>query len=724
MGGKIKAEAGLLLPRMTRQHRAPLLWLVLPFCGGLIAARFSLPISRPAALDLGLAAALGAIAAACGQTRSARRLWAGSLLGALAGAGFTVGRDAANQRQSAASRSFAPGMQAVAVQIVHLGPPRPQGPQLRSVTGLGHLVRPGPARAGASLIAFRLLLRPGEALPVRAATVEMSGAFRPVSLRGGPDSYAGYLRGQGVALQLTPAWLRRELAPPPWAEQHYERLAERMSAILSRGFATRPDLAALYQAMMLGRKAGLTPAQQALFAASGTQHLFAINGLHLGIVALSLHALLKLLRCPPLAASALVLGVLWLDVQATGASPSALRAWLMVATVEAAQAFWLPINPLAALSVAAAALLARDPAALFSASFQMSFGVVAGLILLGVPYSGWLQRRYCAYPHAAALQLTRAQKARAAAQHHLLGAFGFGAAAAAVSAITGVEYFGRFAPGGLLANLLLMPLATLVIIAGCAAIVSGLLHVAAATLLFNSAARLLLQAIVAALQTIVQLPGASWTLHYRAAWIGPFALALLLATCLWGYAHCWRSASGGWTPPFLVATGALLLGGRCGPTSKRVGDNALHPYGISWLASAVDQSPPRRFSPEHEIGLRTRHGTSRQIGPRRQPAAESGEESQTGGNRSALSGQAGRAGNLPQAAAGVRPRRRQSRRVRKDSEANRQRARAAGRRTRRGERARAAELAHSGSAVPSTTHCLASGTSAKNERSTALKCSA
>ncbi len=564
MGGKIKAEAGLLLPRLTRQHRAPLLWLVLPFCAGLIAARFSLSLSCPAALDLGLAAALSAIAAAAGKNRTARQLWSGSILLALGCAGFTVSRDAASRRQIAASRSFAPGMQVVALHIVRLSPPRPQGPQLRSVSGLGRLVRANVSADHAPLIAFRLLLRPGEAPPLSASTVELAGAFQPVPLRGGPDSYAGYLRGQGVALELTPAWLRRELAAPAFAARRTEELAERMTAILGLGFAARPDLAAVYQAMMLGRKAGLTPAQQTLFAASGTQHLFAINGLHLGIVALSVHALLKLLRCPPPLASTLVLGVLWLDVQSTGASPSAQRAFFMVATVEAAHAFWLPINPLAALSAAAAVLLAHDPAALFSASFQMSCGVVAGLILLGVPYSGWLQRRYCAYPHASAILLTRAQRARAAAQHHLLGAFGFGAAAAAVSAVTGVEYFGRFAPSGLLANLLLMPLATLVIIAGCAAIASGLLHFAAASLVFNSAARLLLQTIVAVLQAIVQLPGASWTVHYRAAWIGPFALCLLLATCFWGYAHRWHPAKGGWPLPFLVAAGALLLGGRFG----------------------------------------------------------------------------------------------------------------------------------------------------------------
>jgi len=316
--------------------------------------------------------------------------------------------------------------------------------------------------------------------------------------------------------------------------------------------------------MMLGRKDGLTKAQKEQFIASGTMHLFAINGLHIGVVALSFHALLALLRCPRPVAAVLVLGALWIDVQSTGASPSALRAFVMAAAAETARVCWLPINPLAALSLAAAVLLGADSAALFSASFQLSFGVVFGLILLGVPYADWLQHRFCPYPHAAAMKLTRLQKLRAAVQHHVLGAFGLGAAAAAVSAVSGVEYFGRFAPSGLLANLLLMPVATLVIVAGFAAIVSGLAQLSALSLLFNSAARLLLQALVAALQFIGHLPGASWPLHYRAAWIGPVALCAVLAACLWGYTHAWKPEAGGWTPPFLIAAGTLLLGARFG----------------------------------------------------------------------------------------------------------------------------------------------------------------
>jgi len=445
---------------------------------------------------------------------------------------------------------------------LRISPPRPRGKTILTASGIGRVTAIGHSAdelLGESIY-FSLLLRPGEPSPQRSSKIKLSGTLKPVPTKGGPDTFNGYLRGLGVAAELTPAWLHGETEPPSWYAAHCEALADRMSEILGAGFEQRPDLAAIDRAMMLGRKTDLTAEQKALFIASGTMHLFAINGLHIGIVALSLHALLSLLRCPRLLGSAVTLAVLWLDVQSTGASPSAVRAFLMAATLETAHALWLPINPLAALTTAAAVMLALDPHEAFGASFQMSFGVVAALALLGVPLSDWLQQRYPPYPFIPVRSLNWLQRARAAAQVHLLGAAGFGAAAAAVSAVTGIEYFGVFAPSGLLANLALMPLAMLVIVAGFASILCGLAHAAVLSVLFNSAGRLLLQTIIAALSLIVQLPGASLTLHYRADWIGPAALCAVLASCFWGYAHDWRRQSGGWWPPFALAGFALLFG--------------------------------------------------------------------------------------------------------------------------------------------------------------------
>jgi competence protein ComEC len=597
MGRKIKAEAGMAPPssRPRKRHRAPLLWLVLPFLGGLIVSSWFPGAGSgpwPVVISQGaLTLALTAIFAGTLRGRRAGRAWGVAICATMGMVGFAMGvktapprlfsgREAAEAAPAAPPTGLSSALHRVDVLVLKISAPRSLGhpsgsPGRRWVTcsGLGKIVRidaPGagpPAQLGA-LVGHRVyfsIVMPAEGdAPQRTAIIRLSGTLRSVPARGGADSFNGYLRGLGVAAELSPAWLHAELKPPSWFSERCETLADRMSAILGLGFERRPDLAAIYRAMMLGRKTDLTPAQKELFVASGTMHLFAINGLHIGIVALTVHALLALLRCPRPIGSALVLGVLWLDVQSTGASPSALRAFLMTSAVEAAHVLWLPINPLAAITLAAAIMLALDPRDAFGASFQMSFGVVTALALLGVPLSDWLQQRYPAYPSVTANALNLMQRVRRAVQIHLLGAAGFGAAAAAVSAVTGVEYFGRFAPSGLFANLALMPLATLVIIAGFASIVCGLAHATVLSVLFNAASRLLLQTIAAALTEIVQWPVASVSLHYRADWVGPAALCALLATCFWGYAHDWAKPAGGWQPPFVVAGFALLLGAQPG----------------------------------------------------------------------------------------------------------------------------------------------------------------
>ena len=58
-----------------------------------------------------------------------------------------------------------------------------------------------------------------------------------------------------------------------------------MGRLLTTGLEDRPETAAVYRAMMLGQKHDLSDEQRGLFMHSGTMHLFAINGLHIGVVA-------------------------------------------------------------------------------------------------------------------------------------------------------------------------------------------------------------------------------------------------------------------------------------------------------------------------------------------------------------------------------------------------------------------------------------------------------
>jgi competence protein ComEC len=316
--------------------------------------------------------------------------------------------------------------------------------------------------------------------------------------------------------------------------------------------------------MMLGQKHELSPDQDELFMHSGTMHLFAINGLHIGVVALALHALLLLARCPRLAVAAITLLVLWLDVDTTGASPSAVRAWMLVAAGEAAFVLRLPKNGVAALSAAALLVLVTEPMALFCASFQMSYGVVLAILCFGLPLAEWMAARWAPWPNLPEVTWSWWQRWFARAVRWFWPVLGIGVAAWLVGAVTGAAFYRVFTPGGLIANLVLVPLAMFVIIAGFASIATGLAGLGAVSVLLNHAAIVLLTVIDALIRLGQRVPGIWWPAEWRVPWLGTATLTVLLAAMLAGYAHGWRGWSRGFWPPFAIVALALILGVKFG----------------------------------------------------------------------------------------------------------------------------------------------------------------
>jgi len=221
---------------------------------------------------------------------------------------------------------------------------------------------------------------------------------------------------------------------------------------------------------------------------SGTMHLFAINGLHIGVVALARACGAR--RCFPVSAAvaALVtLAVLWLDVDTTGASPSAVRAFLLVAAYEAGFVLRRPANGLAALGAAALVVLLIEPLALFSASFQMSYGVVLTILCFGRAAGRTTGGPVAPVRVVAGGDLE--QGATPAHQRPCGGrrSAGIGIAATLVSAVTG-RRFPRVHPGALATTSCWCPWPMLVITAGFASVATGLAGLVWLNSLFNHAA--------------------------------------------------------------------------------------------------------------------------------------------------------------------------------------------------------------------------------------------
>jgi competence protein ComEC len=248
---------------------------------------------------------------------------------------------------------------------------------------------------------------------------------------------------------------------------------------------------------------------------------------------------------------------LWLYVQITGATPSAVRAFWMVSLLQCAFTLRVPVNPLAALAFAALVSLVANPLQLFSASFQMSYGIVGGLLLFGVPLGERWQARWRLFADLPKASWARWRRWAEKAQRFLLGALGIGVASSLVSAICGVIYFGLFTPGALLANLVLIPMATVAILGGFLSLLTGLCGLGWAGAFFNHAAALVLLVMQKLLGWFLLIPGIFWPGKFAPAWTGYAALACLLASFLFGYAHHWCRGRGGFLAPVAIVVAAL-----------------------------------------------------------------------------------------------------------------------------------------------------------------------
>jgi competence protein ComEC len=532
-------------------HRAPLLWLLLPFLGGISLGR--LVDATPAAAWL----LTGALTAALASIFLAKRRWV-AWTTALGTAMFLSGLAdyALHARRLPGWDTLPPREARLSLRVERVF----AAVNPKRMSGLAVIVEAdAPLQELAGQHVYFSLARPtGANALVRSAVVSAAGLIQTVPRHPAPDSFDDYLANTGLGFKFTRGRLLAEEKPAGAYDRFCVRAQEKFSAILGAGLAAkRPELAGILRAMMLSQKHELSSGQKELFMQSGTMHFFAISGLHIGVIASVLQALLALLRLPRWARFAVGTALLWLYVDITGASPSAERALVIVIFMQAALVLRWPGNPLAALVASAFVVLLAQPLQLFTASFQMSYCVVATLLLLGLPLGEIFRERWKLFPQLPKVSLTWRQRLAVALFDHTLTALGLGVATALVAAVTGIAFFRLFTPGALAANLGLIPLASFAIFAGFISLLCGLAGFPSASGLFNHAAALILAAIQWLIGAFVKVPGAYWPAEFKTEWWADVVLAALLAACLAGYAARWRH--GMVLLPFALVAAALVF---------------------------------------------------------------------------------------------------------------------------------------------------------------------
>lgn len=547
------------MPTPAQQVRAPLLWLLLPLMTGLSAAKVWPPPDVglwPILAGAGLAAGTALWAAWVDRARIA--------LSALVVAAGLSGFVLLPLRQ--------PGLHATDSR-----PPREvtltlkvddtfrSSPAARTVTGLGVITEAGDLdRYLVGRRVYFSAIRRISVPPRRSGTYLIRGVLEPLEREADDPGFNDYLVNLGVRHRLGRALVIRETAAPAGLARFTEAARDRLVAILRHQLDRHPQTASLYLAMLLGEKAAISPEQQNAFMRSGTFHVFSVSGLHVGVIALALSMLLGALRLPPRPAAVVTLGVLWLYVQITGTGTPAVRAYIMIAFLLSSRSFRLPGNALAALSASALVALLLDPLQLFSTGFQMSYSVVAALILLGGPLSErWLQhwQPFVLRPRP---EWRQWHEAVAWTGRKVIAGVAGCCAAFLGSAAAGIGYFSVFSPGSLFANLLILPLSSLAIVAGFLSLVTGLAGLLSLSALFNSAAALIIIAADWSLRHGTELPGVYFAAAFRAGWLAPAGMALMTAVLLAGAAGRWKKRYGGFWPPVVLLILLLLFGVKFG----------------------------------------------------------------------------------------------------------------------------------------------------------------
>lgn len=225
--------------------------------------------------------------------------------------------------------------------------------------------------------------------------VDFSGLLRPLEkplAPGGFDPRTFYYRSQGslARLEIRPGDALSPLDVPKrgpglihWARQSRDW----MESALRYSLPESDDrYARVILAMALGARENSPEDLEENFRLSGTMHIFAVSGLHVGIIAALFLGLFRTLGISTRVSISLVIPLILFYALLTGFRPSAVRAALMASVFLSGFFFLQKPRLLNSLGAAGILILLYDSQQIFLPGFQLSFAVLCAIALLVQPF--------------------------------------------------------------------------------------------------------------------------------------------------------------------------------------------------------------------------------------------------------------------------------------------------------------------------------------------------
>ena len=304
--------------------------------------------------------------------------------------------------------------------------------------------------------------------------LEAIGVLSPIKSES-VESFNNYLLRNGVYYRFEKSVALRQIKAPPSFALFCERMNKQFLNYLRAGKLKESTISNIYTAMLLGRKADLDKDQIDRYQQTGTMHFFAISGLHVGVIAAFLYQFLNLIRIPHNINPWIGLPILYLYVEITGSSSSAVRAFLMVAFFWASFALSRQPNSLSALINSAVLVLLYEPRQLWNVGFQLSYTVVLSILIFGLPLKAILSKKLRPFTWLPKSSWRLRNHICVWLMDNLILLFSISLAAWLASAPLSAALFGFITPGAILLNIIIINLAALVICTGVLSLFMGIL---------------------------------------------------------------------------------------------------------------------------------------------------------------------------------------------------------------------------------------------------------
>ena len=316
---------------------------------------------------------------------------------------------------------------------------------------------------------------------------------RPAGFSSASHGYRDYLSRQGIysvmhiknSLQIIPSYKKsgfRLIAFSVW-------LRDRLDQVISRQL---PDLpASILSAMVLGQRRNIPWLVNNSMVKSGTVHILVVSGFNVGIVAFIINLLFKIMRIGRKIRIILTVICLFIYCLITGASNPVIRATVMGVVFLLAYLLKRDADMYNSLACAALFILIINPRQLFDLGFQLSFASVFSIVYLYPKLKAFLRIENC-----------RIKVLRFICDGLLVSL------SAWLGTMGIIAYnFRIISPVTVLANILIVPLATLITLCGFTLVLCGLVCSPLVSL-FATTTAMLITLLLNINAAVVSIPGA------------------------------------------------------------------------------------------------------------------------------------------------------------------------------------------------------------------------